>query len=320
MTVLVTGATGFIGAWVARNLHKKGVKFILSDIRFDTSRLKYLMDNPESLPFISLDLRNAADLDKVLKEHDVERIIHLAALQIPQCRADPVNGGLVNVVGFLKIFEAAKKYGGVKNIVYASSIAVYGPQELYGEKPLSEDAPLNPTTHYGAFKVCNELSAYAYWVENNIPSVGLRPHTVYGFGRDVGVTSDVTTALKAAILKKPFKIRFGGKVSMQYAADVAEAFVAAAFANPSGAKVYNIGGPVVSVSEIIDAICKIVPDARELVSYIDSPLPVAYAVDDTAFRRDIKDIAYTSVMDGLRETYEIFQRAKAAGELTLPQQ
>ncbi|MEM1953550.1 MAG: GDP-mannose 4,6-dehydratase, partial [Candidatus Caldarchaeum sp.] len=63
MTVLVTGATGFIGAWVARNLHKKGVKFILSDIRFDTSRLKYLIDNPESLPFISLDLRNAADLD-----------------------------------------------------------------------------------------------------------------------------------------------------------------------------------------------------------------------------------------------------------------
>lgn len=320
MTVLVTGATGFIGAWVVRNLHQKGVKFILSDIRFDTSRLKYLIDNPESLPFTTLDLRNASDLDKVLRKHDVERIIHLAALQIPQCRADPVNGGLVNVVGFLKIFEAAKKYGGVKNIVYASSFAVYGPQELYGEKPLNEDAPLKPTTHYGAFKVCNELSAYAYWVENGIPSVGLRPHTVYGFGRDVGVTSDVTTALKAAILKKPFKIRFGGKVSMQYAADVAEAFVAAAFANPSGAKVYNLGGPVVSVSEVVDTICKIVPDACDLISYADSPLPVAYAVDDTAFRRDIKDMHYTSVKDGLMETYQIYQRVKAAGELALPQQ
>lgn len=317
VTVLVTGATGFIGSWVVRALHRKNLPFVMSDVRFDSSRLRMLVPDVESLPFVEADLRQPDAFHKIFKEFDVERVIHLAALQIPQCRADPVLGGEINVVGFLRLFEAVKKHGGVKNIVYASSAAVYGSQELYGHEPIPENAMLKPTTHYGAFKVCNELSAYAYWMENKIPSIGIRPHTVYGFGRDVGVTSDVTTALKAAVLRKPFKIRFGGKISLQYAADVAESFVAAAYAKIDGAKVYNISGHVVEVSEIVETIHRMVPGTENLISYVETPLPVAHTLDDTAFRTEISDIKPTPVRQGLEETLEIYRRLNQMGELRL---
>ena len=284
MSILVTGATGFIGSWIVRILQRRKIPFIISDVAFNRSRLEMVVDDLDSLTFVKADLREEDVFDKIIRDYGIKRVIHLAALQIPQCRADPVLGGLVNVVGSLRIFEACRK-NGVENIVYASSAAVYGPQSLYGPGPIQEDVKLRPITHYGAYKVCNELTAYAYWVEHNLPSIGLRPHTVYGFGRDVGVTSDITTALKAAVLKQPFKIRFGGKILLQYVADVAEAFVASALARPSGAKVYNLGGHVVDVAEVVQVINKLVPDSKGLITYSDTPLPVAYNLDATAFRK-----------------------------------
>ncbi len=318
MSILVTGACGFIGAWVVKSLREKNLPIVLTDLKRDGTRLSVLVPDWEKLPFAEGDITEPEFLLDVAKQFQVERIIHLAAWQIPLCRQDPVGGALVNVVGTLRVFEAAKQLGGqIKRIVYASSVAVFGPAEMYEQKPVPENVPLKPVTHYGAFKVCNELCANAYWHEHGIPSAGLRPHTVYGFGRDVGVTADITTALKAIVLGQPFRIRFGGFVDLQYAADVAEAFVKCALANLDGARVYNLRGTPMSVTEIVNAMAEIEPAASELITFEPTPLPLVWDLDDSAIQKDVGPLKITPVKSGFAETLEIFRRLRDLGQLSL---
>ena len=293
---------------------------VLTDLKKDGTRLSVLVPDWESLPFIEGDITEPNFLLKVAEKFSVERIIHLAAWQIPLCRKDPVTGALVNVIGTIRVFETAKQLQGqIKRVVYASSVAVFGPPEIYGQTPVPEDVPLKPVTHYGAFKVCNELCANAYWHESGIPSAGLRPHTVYGFGRDVGVTADITTALKAVVLRRPFRIRFGGSVDLQYAADVAEAFVRCALADLDGARVYNLRGVSVSVEDIVRLMWGIEPEARDLISFEPTPLPLVFELDDSALQRDVGPLKVTSVEQGFRETLEIFRWLHKEGKLTMPE-
>lgn len=318
MTVLVTGACGFIGAWVVKKLRERNLPVVLTDLYRSGQRLSVLVPDWETLPFVEGDITQPDFLTSVIERFGVDRIIHLAAWQIPLCRQDPIGGAMVNVIGTLRVFEAAKQLRQqVKHIVYASSVAVFGPPEMYGKMPVPEDVPLKPVTHYGAFKVCNELCANAYWHEHGISSIGLRPHTVYGFGRDVGVTADITTALKAIVLRRRFQIRFGGFVDLQYAADVAEAFVRCALTELDGAMVYNLRGTTMSVPEIVAIMAKIEPEAERLISFSPDPLPLVWDLDDSALRRDVGAIKVTPVEVGFRETLEIFRRLRDSGCLTV---
>lgn len=313
--MLVTGAAGFIGSWVVRSLLKHGVDAVLTDVKRDFSRLGVLAPGAESLPYVEGDITDPELIPRIVETHGVDRVIHLAALQIPACRQDPVQGARINVLGTLHVFEAAKRTGRIKRIAYASSAAVYGPPELYGGGRVPVDAPLKPMTHYGAFKVCNELSANAYWVDHGIPSACLRPHTVYGFGRDVGVTSDVTKALKAALLGRSFRIRFGGVADLQYAADVAEAFVRCVLKDLDGARVYNIRGTPMRIADVVGLIEELVPEARGLITHEEKPLPIVAELDDASLRRDIEGIPNTPVREGFRETLGIFRSLLEEGRL-----
>lgn len=318
MTVLVTGACGFIGAWVVKELKERNLPVVLTDLYRNGQRLSVLVPDWETLPFVEGDLTQPDFLPSVIERFGVDRIIHLAAWQIPLCRQDPIGGAMVNVIGTLQVFEAAKQFRQqVKHIVYASSVAVFGPPEMYEKMPVPEDVPIKPVTHYGAFKVCNELCANAYWHEHGIPSIGLRPHTVYGFGRDVGVTADITTALKAIVLRRQFQIRFGGFVDLQYAADVAKTFVKCALTELDGAMVYNLRGTTMSVPEIVAIMAKIEPEAERLISFSLDPLPLVWDLDDSALRRDVGAIEVTPVEVGFGETLEIFQRLHDLGRLTV---
>ena len=158
-----------------------------------------------------------------------DEIIHLAGLQVPTCKADPVAGAFVNVIGTLNLFEAAKAVG-AERVVYASSAAVFGAGEP--ATPVDETAATEPATHYGVFKRTNEGNARVYFLDHGLNSVGLRPLTVYGVNRDTGLTSDPTKAMKAAVLGVPFQIRFSGATDFQYVEDTAAAFIACADKRP----------------------------------------------------------------------------------------
>jgi len=318
---LVTGAHGFIGAWVAKRLIDGGHTAVLFDQNPSPQRLKLIMDADEiaRVTFVAGDLTDPATLPAVIERHAVDRIIHLAALQIPACRANPSLGALVNVVGSINVFEAAAKSGGqVKRIAYASSTAVFG--RPVGDAPAAEEDAAAPDSLYGAFKRCNEETARVYLLEKGIHSIGLRPHTVYGVGRDFGVTSDPTKAMKAVVVGRPFRIRFSGSVDFQYAADTADVFIRCATADLDGAHVFNLHGQTVSMQDVIAQIesCSreiLGNSANPQITIDGKPLSAPARMDDTAIRSVLGDLPITSLKDGVHATIARFAELSRRGPL-----
>src|SRR6267142_5604783 len=291
-TYFITGAQGCIGSWIVKALVERGDSPLVFDRSDDTRRLGAIMETVdlERVRFVIGDITDGPAVLGALKESAAQRVIHLAGLQVPTCKADPVAGALVNVVGTINMFEAARTVG-VKGLVYASSAAVYGLDEESG--PLDETAECEPTTHYGVFKRTNEGNARIYFLDHRLSSVGLRPLTVYGVNRDSGLTSDPTKAMKAAVLGRPFHIRFGGATDFQYVADTAAAFIACADNTPEGAQVFNLHGESVAVDKIAQLINR--HSGGELVTYGGPPIPIAPSMNDAAIRRLIGPLPSTSL-------------------------
>ncbi|NJM05814.1 NAD(P)-dependent oxidoreductase [Candidatus Gracilibacteria bacterium] len=313
---LITGALGCIGAWAVRALVDEGVPVTIFDVGGSDHRLRLIMDDAAraQVRFVQGDIIDLAALERVLGEHAISHIVHLAALQVPFCKADPSLGARVNVVGTVNVFEAAKR-AGIHHVVYASSVAVYGRKEEYELGALPHDAPLHPHTHYGVYKQANEGTARIYWGDDNISSIGLRPYTIYGPGRDQGMTSSPTRAMVAATVGQPFHIPFGGSQGLQYARDVAAIFIRAARTPIAGAEVYNLRGSVVTMEEVVAAIEAAEPTARGTITFSDALLPFPEELDDTPLRVLFGTVPETPFADGVAESMALFRQALAEGRM-----
>ncbi len=315
---LVTGSSGFLGSWVTLELLARGSRFVLFDRDSNLRRLDQLMPKrPRDLHVVTGDVTDVEALKRVLGEHQVSRIIHLAALQIPTCREHPLLGATVNVLGTLAVFEAARQTGGIRQLVYASSAAVIGPEEHYAKGTLPNDAPLAPATHYGVFKQCNEGNAAVYFRDHGLSSIGLRPWTCYGVGRDQGVTADATRAIKAALAGRPFTIRYSGRNALQYARDVAATFVECALLDQPMARAFNLRGQVVEMTKFLAEIETLIPAAKGLLGLSGGPIPVACDLDDSELRSLLGSVPDTPLREGIKETLEMFSRLHAAAQLDL---
>lgn len=311
-TYFITGAHGCIGSWIVKSLVERGDSAVVFDRSDDPRRLRAIME-PEQLAnvrYILGDITDGPEVQQALDQSNATRVIHLAGLQVPVCKADPVGGALVNVVGTLNVFQAARTIG-VRNVVYASSAAVYGLND--DDAVLDETAACEPSTHYGVFKRANEGNARIFYLDHGLCSIGLRPLTVYGVNRDSGLTSDPTKAMKSAVLGRPFHIRFGGATDFQYVADTAAAFIACADQTPEGAQVFNLHGETVTVKRITDLINQVANAA--LITFGGPPIPIAPALDDAAIRRLIGDLPSTPLETGMRETMDRFAALRDAGTL-----
>jgi nucleoside-diphosphate-sugar epimerase len=318
MRVLLTGGYGCIGAWIVRNLLHRGDEVCIYDLKEDPRRLRLILSDEQvrQVRYIPGDVTDLPRLRAAVAEHAVTHVIHLAGLQVPTCRADPILGAKVNVVGTLAVFEAVRQAGGqVRRLVYASSAAVFGPPEDYPPGPLADDVKLMPTTHYGYFKCCNEGNARVYYQDHGLSSIGLRPWTVYGVGRDFGMTSEPTKAIKSLALGRRYHITYGGWQDLQYVDDTARAFVRALEAPYQGAKSYNLRGDVVDLPAFHRALCEVEPAARELITHGDRQIGIAYDLDDAALQRDLGPLPKTPLVEGVRRTMELFRELHAEGRL-----
>ncbi|HXI26282.1 MAG TPA: NAD(P)-dependent oxidoreductase [Pyrinomonadaceae bacterium] len=311
-TYFITGAQGCIGSWIVKALAERGDAPLVFDRSDDRRRLAAIME-PQDLDrvrFVSGDITDISAVRSALEASGARRIIHLAGLQVPTCKADPVAGAFVNVIGTLNVFESAKAIG-VARIVYASSAAVFGLADAH--HPVDETTETEPATHYGVFKRTNEGNARVYFLDHGINCIGLRPLTVYGVNRDTGLTSDPTKAMKAAVLGIPFHIRFSGATDFQYVEDTAAAFIRCADGGPEGAHVFNLHGETVAVKEIVTVINE--NAGGELASFSGPEIPIAPALDDSAIRRAIGELPNTSLEIGVRETMRRFRELRDAGRL-----
>ena len=320
---LVTGALGCIGAWTVRALVREGAPVVGFDLGTNTRRLAQIL-TPDELARVTLvggDITDLDGLDRTLAEHDISKVIHLAALQVPFCRADPPLGARVNVVGTVNVFEAVRRRGaGMAPVVYMGSIGMFSPGDADPvTNQLREDAVPHPGNHYGVYKLANEGTARIYLADAGIPSVGLRPMTVFGAGRDQGMTSGPTVAIAAAVLGTPFRIPFGGSTLFQYAADVARTLILASRAEPAGAQVFNLGGSPVTIADWIAAIEETVPDARGLITAEPTPLPFPSEIEHTSLAA-LGPVPVTPYRDAIRATADVFRGLLADGRLVASEQ
>ena len=315
---LITGAYGCVGAWAVRRLVAEGVPVWTYDLPGDPHRFRLVMDDETMLQVTQVDgdIIDAEHFERVVVENGISHIVHLAALQVPLVRADPVGGARVNVVGTTVVLETAHRHADqVQGLVYASSFAVYGDPENYPPGPIAHDAPLTPPSLYAVFKQANEGTAAIYWREQQLYSIGLRPCVVYGPGRDQGWTSTPTKAMLAAAIGRGYRITYGSQLVFHHADDVAAAMILAARTRLEGAPVFNLGGSAAPMREVVDAIEEVVPESQGRISYDPQVLPHPDDVDNSVLNAAIPGIRWRSLVDGVRDTVEHFRGAVAAGRI-----
>jgi nucleoside-diphosphate-sugar epimerase len=300
---LVTGALGCIGAWILRRLVDEGVDVVAADASADDHRVAALLAPEERgrIAFVRADVSRPDEV-RALFARGPTHVIHLAALQVPACRADPVRGAQVNVVGTATLLAAAAGAGLRAPVVYASSAAAFAAADG-GDEPSG-----HPGTHYGVYKLANEESARVFAAESGLASIGLRPYVVYGPGRDQGLTSAPTLAIAAAARGEGFVLPYSGRSQLQYAPDVAAAFVAAARADASGADVVNVPGVTASAEDVVAAIERVVPEVAGRIEVTGPPLPFPPELDSHRFAEVVGDVAVTPLDEGVAATVAHFRR------------
>ena len=305
--VLVTGARGFIGAWVVKNLLAAGRKVVALDQDPDRTRLAQVLedDDTDLVTEIAGDITVTETMSRVLEDHSIGAVIHLAALQVPACAANPSLGALVNVVGTTNVLVAARDAGLRSPVVYASSVAALSPNG--GDLP--------PSTMYGIFKRANEGTAHRMWHDEGVASIGIRPHTGYGVGRDQGLTSGPTKAMLHAAAGRPYHIAFGGPLQMQHGQDIAGVLVAAADSAHQWATVLNLPTVATDVPTIVARIEAAAPRSVGSITFDETPLPFPAqpAADDVV--AIIGVVPETPLEVGVDSTIRHFERLLERGQI-----
>lgn len=335
MTILVTGAAGFIGSNLVKAIFKMydqplvvGVDNLNDyyDVRLKEERLVELRQYA-GFKFIKGNIADKALIDSLFAEYKPQIVVNLAAQAgVRYSITNPDAYIEANLIGFYNILEACRHSyenyeGGVQHLVYASSSSVYGSNK---KVPYSIDDKVdNPVSLYAATKKSNELMAHAYSKLYDIPSTGLRFFTVYGpAGRPdmayFGFTDKLVRGEKIQIFN------YGNcKRDFTYVDDIVEGVVRVMNKPPQRSKgedglplppyaVYNIGNSnPENLLEFVDILQQelvrvgVLPEDydfeahKELVPMQPGDVPVTYA-DTSALERDFGFKPSTSLREGLR--------------------
>jgi len=229
MKVLVTGAAGFIGMYVAERLLARGDTVVgidnlndYYDVALKEARLARLKPNP-AFRFVRLDLADREGMAALFASERPDAVVHLAAQAgVRHSLKNPLAYADANLLGFVNVIEGCR-HAGVRHLVYASSSSVYGGNR---KVPFAEDDNVDhPVSLYAATKKANELMAYSYSHLYGIPSTGLRFFTVYGpWGRPDMAYFSFTQKILAG---QPIEVFNHGRMQRDftYIDDIAEGVV-----------------------------------------------------------------------------------------------
>ncbi|NIM95974.1 MAG: NAD-dependent epimerase/dehydratase family protein [Anaerolineales bacterium] len=184
--IMIVGGAGFVGAYLARDLADRGDKVVIFDIRKPSDELKFILHGSKNgIIFVYGSCVQLSDLIQTAREHQIENIVHLAALQdVVYANMHPLAAYEINLLGTINVLETARllKLG---RIVYGSTTGVYIPRQY---DPMDEKHPMfspvsgHPVGHYGGSKAAADIAALTYYSTNDVDVVGVRLSNVYGFG------------------------------------------------------------------------------------------------------------------------------------------
>ncbi|WP_458186833.1 NAD-dependent epimerase/dehydratase family protein [Haladaptatus sp. NG-WS-4] len=288
-TVLVTGGTGFIGSYTAKDLVEQGHDVVAYDLSTDTRILEKL-GVADEVEVRRGDITDPTDVFRAVRETGATRIVHLAALLTTTARENPRLAIDVNVQGTNNVFEAARTLSDqVERVAWASSAAVFAPPANYDDGWVTEDDLVYPDTLYGATKEFNEHQAKVYFEDHDVSHVALRPTVAYGPYRETGGSAFLANIVEKPALGDAFSVEYGDQViDWQHVEDIAQAFRLAAFVSDDelSQRVYNVRGTVATIREAAETVEKIMPDADLDVSD-EGELPWTQKLDMTAIQDEL---------------------------------
>ena len=306
-TVLVTGGCGCLGSWVIKLLLEKNDKVICLDKSNNINRLKLILNEKyiKKISFNNIDIFDFENINKLIKKEKINFILHLAALQVPFVRSNPILGSRVNVEGTTVLYECAvKNIDQIEGFVAASSIGVFGDKIIHNSNIIKEDTIPYPLNLYGVYKLANEGTGRIYFEENQINSIMLRPYIIYGPGRDQGWTSAPTKAILHKFLNKDFTIPFSGSIYLQYAKDCAEQFLLALESNLKGFNIFNVAGETVNISDFIKILNHTTSNDCLIDQDFSKDFPIPSNIDINKNDKFLKIPELTNLTDGISETIE----------------
>lgn len=313
-TILITGGYGCIGAetskWLLRSSDASVVVGSRTVSEERTERVFYDVER-ERLTTVELDVTDQRALEDVLSQQRVTRVVHLAALQTPDCNAHRQLGFQINVGGTLNVIEAMKASGlPLERFVFASSIAVYGPRASYAAGRVPMLAEPNPVNVYGIWKLAGEHISKLFCEETGVPTLSLRPGVLYGPGRDAGLTSTPTTAMKQLALGRAYQIPFRSRQDYLFALDVGGAIATAVLEPFDGYGVFTLPSVTLSTRQIVESM------RRAAVGMgLAKPFQITVGSEDVPFICDLEyepfleafpNVPHTPLDEAVRRSLEVF--------------
>ena len=284
MSIMDTGGTGFIGSKIARKLVERGEVTVIFDLAPPRANLEPYLDR---IHVYRGDILQVPHLLEAVNTHEVHKIIHMAALLPPDTEDRPHFGMLVNIQGTNNVFEVAR-WTGIQRVVYASSIAAFGVQETFGDRPVNEDDLAAPVNVYGMTKAANDFAAAKYSDRYGLDLIGVRICTVFGHGRVTGMTGIIGGLMMSLpAVGKPVSMPYhqDEPSPMIHAEDAAEIFVRAALSDRLNHRIYISGGHLATIADMADLVRSIIPDAQ--ITTGDQAVPHIYRVDNSRMLADI---------------------------------
>jgi UDP-glucose 4-epimerase len=318
MAILVTGGTGFIGSRVVCDLVRQGLDVVVYDWTPERIMLERLI-NPQDLDkkvkVIQGDVTNFAHLTAVIKQNNIDIIVHCAAMLLHDVNANPLLAVKVNCEGTVATFEAARLLG-LKKVVWISSGSVFGPPEAYSEEYIPNDAPHYPQNLYGGTKSLDEQFA-AYYVERyNLDIVAIRLVLVYGAWQSRGRTAAIIREMVAnPALGKPGKVPAARDniLGWTYVDDAAEAIVLAVRSTKTKTRSFSVRGSIHSVGEIADYVKSLLPEADVSMLSLEkskSNLIMTCKYDMSRIENELGFHLHWNMPQGIKETINMIRKDK----------
>lgn len=269
MTVMITGAFGFLGTNLCDEYLRAGRKVVAYDLTYRIPRFLKEFENDENLITVRGDVTDPWRLIESIKRYDVTDMIHAATLLEDKASLQrPYNFLRTNIMGGLNVLEAAR-HCGIRRLVVVSSRAAYGSYEP-SQGPLKEESFLKPSGFYGASKAAIDLVLPLYRRHYKVDAVSIRTTGIFGPGQGESGMSDVGTAtliysmLNNVLSGKPFSLSSGGDHYLEfcYVKDLTKWIKVVMEREHLQHPLYNLCyGQSFSIKEIVDIIKELLPDA-----------------------------------------------------------